>query len=65
MSDNTGNTKLCRKMVVTRFPWIIDLPDPVHRLQLNQKDIGSLEYFKPVRHAYTLTAHADLIKSDN
>lgn len=47
-SDNTGNTSVARELLVADYPWMFDLPDPVHRIQLMEKDIGNLEYFKPV-----------------
>ncbi|THH07564.1 hypothetical protein EW146_g9281 [Bondarzewia mesenterica] len=44
-SDNTGNTKLARELVVKEIPSIIVLADPCHRLNNLVKDICKLDHF--------------------
>ncbi|KAF9470250.1 hypothetical protein BDN70DRAFT_821584, partial [Pholiota conissans] len=46
-SDNAGNTKVAREIIVETFPWILNLPDPIHHLNLMLKDIAALRYFRP------------------
>lgn len=48
-SDSTGNTKLAREILIKLFPWILNLPDPLHHLSLTVKDISKLTFFKVVR----------------
>jgi hypothetical protein len=48
VSDNTGNTRLARALVTEDFPWIINMLDAPHHIQLMLKDIGNLPYFKLV-----------------
>ncbi|KAL5476496.1 hypothetical protein ACEPAI_3353 [Sanghuangporus weigelae] len=47
-SDNTGNTLVARLKVREKYPWVIILPDPCHRLNLLCKDIAKIDYFKAV-----------------
>lgn len=45
---NTGNTTLGRGLTKNDFLWIIILPDSCHRMNSLCKDIGQIEFFKPV-----------------
>ncbi|KAH7918579.1 hypothetical protein BV22DRAFT_977380, partial [Leucogyrophana mollusca] len=47
-SDDTGNTRVARQKVQKKHPWIINMPDPCHRLNLLVKNICGLKEFQPV-----------------
>ena len=50
-SDDTGNTRLARTLITTKFPWIWNSPDPCHRLSNTVKDIVTqVPVFKAVRY---------------
>ncbi|KDR72460.1 hypothetical protein GALMADRAFT_142787 [Galerina marginata CBS 339.88] len=44
-ADNTGNTRVAREIVTSRFPNLLNLPDPTHHLNNAWKDIAALAYF--------------------
>ncbi|KAK6981691.1 hypothetical protein R3P38DRAFT_3459720 [Favolaschia claudopus] len=48
VSDTTGNVKKCRALICTKWPWILNCPDPCHQLNLLAKEImvGSKEFPK-------------------
>lgn len=46
-SDDTGNTRLAWKKVQKKYPWILNLPDPCHRMNLLVKDICTIVFFQP------------------
>ncbi|KAI0087540.1 ribonuclease H-like domain-containing protein [Irpex rosettiformis] len=46
VSDNTGNTRLARSRITSRFEWMLNLVDAPHHIQLFMKDIGKLSYFQ-------------------
>lgn len=48
VSDTTGNVKKCRRLICTKWPWILNCPDPCHQLNLMMKDVmvGSKKYPK-------------------
>lgn len=46
-SDDTGNTRLARKKVQKKYPWILNTPDPCHRMNLLVKDICVISFFQP------------------
>ncbi|KAJ3898518.1 hypothetical protein F5879DRAFT_812491, partial [Lentinula edodes] len=39
VSDTTGNVKKCRRLICTKWPWILNCPDPCHQLNLMMKDV--------------------------
>ena len=39
VSDTTGNVKKTRALIVSKWPWILNCPDPCHGLNLMMKDI--------------------------
>ncbi|KZP02060.1 hypothetical protein FIBSPDRAFT_970560 [Athelia psychrophila] len=39
VSDTTGNVKKCRCLICKLWGWILDCPDPAHRLDLMVEDI--------------------------
>ena len=39
VSDTAGNVKKCRTLIVSKWPWILNCPDPCHGLNLMMKDI--------------------------
>ncbi|KAF7320739.1 DUF659 family protein [Mycena chlorophos] len=45
VSDSTSVTKLARRMLVTKYPHILDLRDAVHHLHNTIGDITKLQYF--------------------
>ena len=47
-SDSTGNTAGARKLLIAKWPWVIELPDCCHRLNLLAKDICKIEFFAEV-----------------
>jgi hypothetical protein len=47
-SDNTGNTKKARRIVVEKFPAILNLADVCHHLANTAKDISKLLEFQKV-----------------
>lgn len=49
-TDNTGNTRVAREILVSRLPNIFNLPDLIHHLNNTLKDILALDYFTIVRH---------------
>ncbi|KIM56279.1 hypothetical protein SCLCIDRAFT_29720 [Scleroderma citrinum Foug A] len=46
-SDNTGNVRVARKEVQKKYPWIINIPDPCHHLNLLVKDLCAIDFFQP------------------
>ncbi|EIW74896.1 hypothetical protein CONPUDRAFT_159670 [Coniophora puteana RWD-64-598 SS2] len=44
-SDNTGNTRVARRKIQEKFPWIINIPDSCHHINLLIQDICRLEVF--------------------
>ena len=57
VSDTTGNVKKCRALIVSKWPWILNCPDPCHGLNLMMKDImlGSKSF--PKIGAFTEVQH--------
>ncbi|KAF7350324.1 hypothetical protein MVEN_01336900 [Mycena venus] len=45
-SDNTGNTRGCRRLICEKVPTILNLPDPNHHLNNTLKDILKIPFFK-------------------
>lgn len=48
VSDNAGNTKLCRRLVCDEVKTLINLLDPVHHTNSPIRDICKLDYFAEV-----------------
>ncbi|KAG2121469.1 hypothetical protein DEU56DRAFT_711603, partial [Suillus clintonianus] len=46
-SDDTGNTRVARKKIQKKYPWILNTPDPCHRMNLLVKDICAIPFFQP------------------
>ncbi|KAJ7661998.1 ribonuclease H-like domain-containing protein, partial [Mycena polygramma] len=46
LSDNTGNTRGCRRILCDKIPTMLNLPDPNHHLNNMIKDILKIPYFK-------------------
>lgn len=51
-SDDTGNTRVAREKVQEKYPWILNMPDPCHRMNLLVKDICRLPQFTQVVHIH-------------
>ncbi|KAG8919409.1 hypothetical protein FRC02_001685, partial [Tulasnella sp. 418] len=51
-SDNTGNTRLARKLVTATHPTILNLPDPCHHLHNTIKNIVSLPAFNEHKYSH-------------
>ncbi|KAI6143942.1 hypothetical protein BKA82DRAFT_4017174 [Pisolithus tinctorius] len=49
-SDDAGNTCLARKRIQAKYPWIVNIPDPCHRMNLLVKDICLIPFFRDVSH---------------
>ncbi|KAJ7629632.1 hypothetical protein DFH06DRAFT_1338051 [Mycena polygramma] len=45
-SDNTGNTRGCRRILCDKIPTMLNLPDPNHHLNNMIKDILKIPYFR-------------------
>jgi hypothetical protein len=39
VSDTTKNVKKCRALICSKYPWILNCPDPCHQLNLLAKDL--------------------------
>ena len=61
-SDSTGNTKVARKLLRKNYPWLLDLPDPCHAMNLLISDICKLPAFQPaiakIRRTLTYFSHS-------
>lgn len=53
VSDNTGNTRSCRQLTATTYPWLINMFDSLHHLNLLAKDLGGIPL---VQRGYKLAA---------
>lgn len=53
VSDTTKNVKKTRRLICEQWPWILNIPDPCHQLNLMAKDVmlGSKKY--PKIHAFS------------
>ncbi|KAJ7155057.1 hypothetical protein C8R46DRAFT_910726, partial [Mycena filopes] len=40
--DGGPNVRVCKRLIVTLFPWILNIYDPCHNLNLFMKDLGAL-----------------------
>jgi hypothetical protein len=47
-SDNTGNTRKGRRLLCDRYPHIVNMADPCHKLNLLIQDIANLKEFETV-----------------
>lgn len=48
-SDNTGNTRKGRRLICSKYPNILDLADPCHKMHNWVKDIVALPHFRKVK----------------
>jgi len=51
-ADNTGNTRVGRSLTHDRWPWILNLQDPCHKLSLTCKDVCKLDEFHDVSYSW-------------
>lgn len=54
-SDSTGNTKKARRLLVAKFPTLVNCPDVAHHFNNTIKNISNLEFFQPVRPVRPIT----------